>query len=117
MNNTINNNLIGATDNNNLIGTTDSRVIDTNTWVDNDISDKYKTPKYRVGEIVTFSYSAYSHPTFYMGKIIGAEFSDSCFWMYLITKGDSCPLSVPEEHIEEVIYINYQEVTNPPSGT
>lgn len=102
MNNTINNN---------LIGTTDSSIIGTNISV-----DKYKTPKYRVGEIVTFSYSAYSHPTFYMGKIIGAEFSDSCFWMYLITKGDSCPLSVPEEHIKEVIYINYQAVSNTPSG-
>lgn len=102
--------------NNNLTGTTDSTVINATASVYNDISDKYKTPKYRVGEIVTFSYSAYSHPTFYMGKIIGAEFSDSCFWMYLITKGDSCPLSVPEEDIKEVIYINYQAVSNTPSG-
>lgn len=78
------------------------------------VPSNYKTPKYRVGEIVTFYYSAHSRPTFYMGKIIGAEFSDSGFWMYLITKGDSCPLSVPEEHIKEVIYINYQEVSNTP---
>ena len=106
---------------NNIIHTMNNIIHTTTTTTNNQIEASawgvpanYKTPKYRVGEIVTFSYSAHSRPTFYMGKIIGAEFSDSCFWMYLITKGDSCPLSVPEEHIKEVIYINYQAVSNTP---
>lgn len=81
-----------------------------------DVSADYKTPKYRAGEVVTFSCEVYTRTLFYMGNIVGAEFVNGC-WMYLITKGDNCLLSVPEHNIKEVIYINYQEVTNPPSDT
>lgn len=70
---------------------------------------EYKTPKYRIGSIVTFKNADGSWE---MGKILSAKL-ENAFWQYEIK---ATTIHHPSEsNIKEVIFINFQAVTNDPT--
>lgn len=70
---------------------------------------EYKTPKYRIGSIVTFKNADGSWE---MGKILSAKL-EGAFWQYEIK---ATTIHHPSEsNIKEVIFINFQAVTNDPT--